>query len=98
MTATAGVCVYNEYKLEYQIVSLEYITNRSLKIEAICYNKRSFDKEAVFKYSTNNFRLFDERLEISLTIVNSLVENLKVDKAKLKKLTVIDGQIYYILA
>ena len=98
MTATAGVCVYNEYKLQYQIVSLEYVANKSLKIEAICYNKRSFDKEAVFKYSTNNFRLFDERLEVSLTIVDSLIENLKLDKSKLKKLTVIGGEIYYILA
>jgi hypothetical protein len=94
--ATAGECLYQSFKLEYQITSLEYVCGKSVKIEAVCYNPYSFDKEAILKYSTNNINVPDRKLDISLLIINSLIKNLKLDPKTLRKLTIRDHKIFFI--
>jgi NhaP-type Na+/H+ and K+/H+ antiporter len=96
-TARTGECMYEDFRLEYQVVNLEYIKDRSLKIEAVCYNPYNIlDKEAIFKHSTNNLNVFDERLKISYSIIDSLIANLDLPKNKLYKLIIRDNQVFYI--
>ncbi len=96
-TACAGEFVHEKFKLEYQVVHLEYVRNSSIKIEAVCYNRRnSLDKEATFKYATNNLKSTDEQLIISLSIVDCVIKNLDIPKEKLYKLIVRDCKVFYI--
>jgi hypothetical protein len=94
--ATAGECLFENFKLEYQITSLEYICGKSVKIEAVCYNPYSFDKEAILKYTSNNLKVPDRKLDIALLIINSLIKNIKLDANKLRKLTIKDSKIFFI--
>jgi NhaP-type Na+/H+ and K+/H+ antiporter len=95
--ACAGVCMHENFKLEYQVVDLEFVRNKSIKIEAVCYNRHaSIEKEAVFKHSTNNLNLLDERLKIALSIMDSVIKNLDLPKDKLYKLVVRNHQVFYI--
>ena len=97
MPNNAGECMYEDFKLEYQIVSLEYVHKKCLKIEAICRNSRNaLDKEAVFKYSTTNLNHQDERLKISFSIIDSVIKNLNLEKDKVFKLVVKNGEVFYI--
>jgi hypothetical protein len=97
MPTTAGECIYENFKLEYQIVRLEYVHKKCLKIEAICLNPRnSLDKEVVFKYSTNNLNVQSEKLKISFSIIDSLIKNLDLQKDKIYKLVVKNGGVFYI--
>lgn len=92
-----GECIYQKFKLEYQIIYLEFIQDRSLKIDVVCYNPfNEYDKEAILKYSTNNLKSTDERLKIALLIVESAIKNLKLDKNKLFKLVVRNNKIFYL--
>ena len=91
--------MYENFRLEYQIVSLEFIHNKSLKIEAVCYNPfNTLDKEAVLKYSTTNLTLPDKRLEIAFLLMDSVIKNLDLTKSKLRKLVIKDHQAYYIMS
>lgn len=93
----AGVCMYEKFKLEFQIVYLEYIYNKSIKIEAVCYNrKNSINKEEIFKYSTNNLNSSDERMKVSLSILDSVIKNLDLEKDNLYKLNVKNNEVFYI--
>jgi hypothetical protein len=94
--ATAGECLYDNFKLEYQVVALEYICGKSINIEVVCYNPYSFDKEATLKFTTTNLNVPDRKLDISLLIINSLIKNLKLDPKTLRKLTIRDHKIFYI--
>lgn len=98
MSCNAGVCVYENIRLEYQIINLEFVHNKFLKIEAICLNPSNiYDREATFKYTTNNLNSLDERLKISFAIINSVAENLSLDTNKLYKLIVkSNNKIFYI--
>lgn len=97
MPSNAGVCMYENFRLEYQVVYLEYVHKKSLKIEAICLNPfNEYDREATFKYSTNNFNINDERLKISFTIIDSVAKNLNLDMSKLYKLIVKNNKVFYI--
>jgi|ERR1700722_4685537 len=97
MPSNAGVCMYENFRLEYQVVHLEYVYNKFLKIEAVCLNPfNKCDREATFKYSTNNFNINDERLKISFTIIESLAKNLEIDMDNLYKLIVKNNKVFYI--
>lgn len=96
-TACAGACMYENFKLEYQVVYLEFVHNKYLKLEAVCYNRlNSIDKEATLKYSTSNLNSPDERLKISFLIMDSVIKNLNLSKDKLRKLIVKDHQVHFI--
>lgn len=96
--AAAGTCVYENTRLEYVVVSLEFIRNKSLKIEVVCLNPRSFDKEATLKYTTTNLSLPDERLNIALSIMDDVIKNLDLPKDKLYKLVVKNHNVFYVCA
>lgn len=96
-TACAGECMYENFRLEYQVVYLEFIKDKFLKIEAVCYNPYNvLDKEAIFKHSTSNLNAFDERLKISYSIIDSVINNLNLPKDKLYKLIVKNNQVFYL--
>lgn len=96
-TTCAGECMYENFKLEYQVIHLEYIKNKLLKVEAVCYNRHNtLDKEAVFKYNSNNLNIQDERLKIALSIMDSIIKNLDLPKENLYKLVVENNQVFYI--
>lgn len=96
-TALAGECMYEDFRLEYQVVSLEFIRNKHIKVEAVCYNPHNtLDKEAILKYSTNNFNSNDGRLEIALSMLDSLTKNLNLQKETLYKLIIKDHQVFYL--
>jgi hypothetical protein len=96
-TACAGECIYDQFRLQYQVINLEYIKGKSLSIVAVCYNPfNSLDKESTLKFSTNNFNIPDKRLDIVMSIIESVIENLKLPKDKLFKLVVKDSQAFYI--
>lgn len=93
----AGVCVFENFKLEYQVEYLEYIPNKSLNIKAICFNPYNvWDREAVFKYSTNNLSLNDPRLQIAISMIEGLVKDLNLQNERLFKLVVRNKQAFYI--
>lgn len=93
----AGVCTYEDFRLEYQIEYLEIIFKRSLKIQAVCYNPYNlYDREAIFKYSTNNLSSNDIRLKIAMSMIESLIKDLRLDKNKLYKFIVKNKQVFYI--
>lgn len=94
----AGACLYEDFKLEYQVINLEFIHNKLLKIEVVCINPyNSFEREATLKYSTDNLLSNpDERLKISYSIMNSVIKNFKLSKDKLRKLNIKDGKVFYI--
>lgn len=96
-TACAGECMYENFRLEYQVVHLEYVKDKLLRIEAVCYNPYNvLDKEAIFKHSTNNLNASDERLKISYSIIDSIISNLNLEKEKLYKLIVKNNQVFYL--
>jgi hypothetical protein len=96
-TACTGACMYENFKLEYQVVYLEFIHNKFLKIEAVCYNPSNpLDKEAILKYSTNNLNTPDERLKIAFMMIDSVIKNLNLSKSNLRKMVIKDHQVYYI--
>lgn len=95
--ACAGECMYENFKLEYQIIHLEYVRNKCLRIEAVCYNPHNtLDKEAVLKYNTNNLKSPDEKLKIALNMVDTLITNLDLPKEKLYKLIVRNREVFHI--
>ena len=94
---TAGECIYENFKLEYQVIILEYVRGKSLKIEAVCFNPfNEYDKEAVFKHSTTNLKIVDEKLKIAFSILDSVIGNLNFNKEKLHKLVIKNNQVFYI--
>lgn len=96
-TTCAGECMYENFKLEYQVVYLEFIRKKSLKIETICINpNNTLDKEVVLKYSTNNLSTPDEQLKIAYSIMDSVIQNLNLSRDKLFKLIVKNHQIFYV--
>jgi hypothetical protein len=96
-TSTAGTCSFENYKLEYKILNLEFISGKSLSIEAVCYNPNNkHDREAIFKYSTNNINVYDKRLEIAFLIVRTLIKTLQLNEDNLRKLMVRNNKAYYI--
>jgi len=96
-TTCAGECMYENFKLEYQVVHLEYVRNKYLKLEAVCYNPHNtLDKEAVLKYNTNNLNSPDEKLKIALHMLDSIIAKLELPKEKLYKLVVRNLEVYYI--
>lgn len=98
-TNCAGECIYEDFTLEYVVISLEYIRNKSIKIEAVCHNRHnSFDKEAVFKHSTNNLNMLDDKLNITYSIMDSLIKNIGLQKDKVYKLIVKNGNVFYLSA
>jgi hypothetical protein len=93
-----GECLFESFKLEYQITSLEYVIGKSLIVEAVCYNPfNQHDKEAILKYSTTNLKSSDRKLELVLLMVNNFIDNLKLDKTKVRKLVIRNKEIFYIL-
>lgn len=98
-TACAGECMFENFKLEYQVVELEYVKNKYLRIEAVCYNPRNtLDKEATLKYSSNNLKSTDEKFKIAIGMVDRLITNLDLSKEKLFKLVVRNGEVFYLVA
>lgn len=96
-TTCAGECMYENFRLEYQVTALEYIHNSYLKIEAVCFNPyNEYDREAIFKYSTNSFLAKDERLKIAMLIIDSLIKNLNLSKDSLRKLIIKNKETFYI--
>jgi hypothetical protein len=91
--------MYENFRLEYQVVHLEYVHKKLLKIEAVCLNPfNEYDREAIFKYSTNNFNIKDERLKISFALLDSVAKNLNLDMDNLYKLIVKNNKVFYIYA
>lgn len=96
-TACAGKCIYESYKFEYQVIHLEFIRNKHLELEIVCYNKHNtLDKESTLKYNTNNFNSADEKLKIALSIMDSVIKNLNLEKEKLYKLVVRNREVFYL--
>lgn len=97
--AYTGECVYEDYRLKYQIIDLEFIKNKFFKIEVVCFSRfNEFDREAIFKYSTSNLNSSDERLKVAMSIFDSIIKNIKLEKNNIYKLCVRDKKIYYITA
>lgn len=91
-----GECLIEDFRLEYKIVSLTYIYNKSLHIEAICHNHlHPYDKEAVFMYHTTSFSPGDKKLQIALLIINSIIKDLDIPK-NITKLSVANGKVFYL--
>jgi hypothetical protein len=98
-TACAGECVYQQFKLQYQVVQLEYVRGKCLSIVAICYNPyNSLDKESTLKYSTSNLNIPDKRLDIAMSMVDDVIKNLELDANKLYKLVIKDSQAFFVCA
>jgi hypothetical protein len=91
----AGTCIYENFKLQYQIVHLEFIKGKFLQIEAICYNPYAYDKEAIFKYCTRNFAISDEKFKIAISLLNSVIDNLELPSIPFR-LIVKNHQVYYL--
>ena len=95
--ATTGECLIEDFKLEYQIESLEYVRQKSLSIIAVCYNPyNKYDRESVLKYSTHNLSSSDKRLEIALLMIKSLITKFSLDENKVHRMIVRNGQVYYL--
>ena len=95
--ARAGKCLYENFNLEYQITYLEFIRDKSISIEAVCYNPiATIYKEIILKYSTTNLNSPDEQLKLSLLMVDSIIKNLALDKNKLYKLIIKDNNIFFV--
>lgn len=95
--ACAGQCIVEQFKLQYQIVNLQYIVGKSISIEAVAYNPYSSpDKEAVLKFSTTNLNSPDKRLDIAMSMVDDVIANLGLDADKLRKLIVRDSQAFWV--
>lgn len=93
----AGECMYENFKLEYQVVHLEFIHNKYLNIEAICYNPfNQYDRESIFKHTITKFNSSDIKLKIALSIIDSIIKNLNLPEDKLYKLVIRDNKIFYI--
>lgn len=87
----------DDFRLEYQVISLEYVLHKSLEIVAVCHNPWGvLDKEATFKYSTTNFPIGDEKNRLALLIVESVIKNLELPKEKLRKLVIRNGQVFFV--
>jgi hypothetical protein len=104
---TAGQCTYDDFRLEYQVIALEYIPCKQLTIEVVCLNPySSWEKEATFKHSTPlspiqsleliKFQTSDPKLKIAASIIDSVIENLKLPKDKLRKLSIRSGQVWFV--
>lgn len=97
-TACAGKCMYEDFKLEYQVVHLEFVRKKFLKLEVVCYNPyNTLDKEAVLKYHTTNLNSSDEKLKVVLSVVDSIIKNLNLEKENLYKLVVRNHEIFYLV-
>lgn len=95
--ACAGKCKYEDFNLEYRIVSFTYIYKQILSIEAICYNPSpSYHKEATFKYTTTNLNSNDERLKVAKLIMDTIIADLELSADKLYKLAITGNQVFYI--
>lgn len=92
-----GEFTYDDIKLEYQVILLEYHHSRRrnyLHIEAICLNPlNSWDREMKFVFQTNNFSSNDEKLKIAFTILKSVIDNLGI--ASVFKLNIKNGNVFY---
>ena len=96
--AGAGECLYKEFRLEFQVVELEYVFNKSLKINAICFNPfHQYEKEAVLNHCSSNLGNGDERTKISLLIIDALIKKLNLDKNQLRKLVIKNNKAFFIL-
>lgn len=95
--ACAGKCRYEDFNLEYRIVSFTYIYKQFLSIEAICYNPSpSYHKEAVFKYSTTNLNSNDERLKVARLIMDTIIHDLDIPADNVYKLVVKNDEVFYL--
>lgn len=98
--AYSGEFKYQRSKFEFRITSLEFIRGKSLKIEAVCYERGALypaNKEHVFKYSVNCFDRGDEQLKISLSMINAIIKKAGLSKGKLYKLTIRNDNLYWII-
>ena len=96
---TAGVCLIDDkWRIEYQIIALEYIPNKLIRIEAVCLHPtQRFDRELVFKLETENLFINDKRLEIAFSIINSTIKNIELpEKSKLHKLIIRNREVFYL--
>lgn len=97
MNALAGIWTVEDIRLEYQLISLEYIEEKSLVIEAVCLNPHipyPLNKEVIFKYNTTNFNQIDQKCKIALSLLNLIIENLELKNVK--KLNIKDGRVFYL--
>jgi hypothetical protein len=104
---TAGICNYDDFRLEYHVVVLEYVPCKQLNIEVVCYNPAgTWEKEATFKHSTKlspfqsleliKFQTSDPKLRIAASIISSVIENIKLPKDKLRRLNIKDGKVWFV--
>lgn len=95
-----GQCFYKEFKMEFQILNLEFIKGKNLYIEAICYHPTSAkNKEVLFQYNTSNTEScspLDEKSAIALMIINLTIDKLKLNKNNLYKLSIKNKDVYHI--
>jgi len=94
----AGVCLVETFRLEYQVIALEYIPNKLIAIEAVCLNPYSnYDKELTFKLKTANLKIIgDKKLDIALSIINSVIKEMELTSENLRKLCIRDKKVFYI--
>src|SRR6202035_3546093 len=96
----AGQCMVDDFRLEYQVIHLEYVLGKLLVIEAVCRNPYAtalLDKEATFKHTTTKPLPFaDEKTRIALLIVESVIKNLELPREKLRKLVIRGGQVFFV--
>lgn len=100
MSNCAGVClVGGDFRLEYQVIALEYIPNKLISIEAVCLrpSNHHLDKEVIFKLSTKNLFAGDKKLEIAFSIINSVIKEVGLSDAKLHKLCIRDKKVFFII-
>lgn len=90
-----GTCVVDDQRLEYSVVSLTYIPNKEISIEAICLNPYS-RQENTFRYATSNLFGTDKRLDIAYSIIHSVMQDLGLDHTKIHKLRIHNQQVFFI--
>jgi hypothetical protein len=96
-TNCAGECFYNDIKLEYHIQALDYVVGKQLIIECVCLNPYNhLDNEMVFKFATTNSKSLDEKGNVAMSIIHSLIKSLGLDSDKLRKLSVRERQVFFV--
>ena len=96
--AHTGKCYFKEFKMEFQILNLDFVKDKSLSIAAVCYHPTSAkNKEVLFHFNTLNTKYpTDEQSAIAFIIMNLTIERLKLNKENLYRLSIKNKDVYFL--